>query len=96
MTNDVVCLKRVYGQFPDLVDSLYVQKHYSQAEKAAATDILRQVKRSYFGVLNSTTWMSPTAHKLTLSKAADIVELVGFKEAVRVSSSWSGDLPANK
>lgn len=79
-------MKRVYSQFPDLLDALYVQKHFSQAEKAAAGDILHQVKQEYFGLLNSTTWMSPTARKLSVSKAADIVELVGFKGAVRASN----------
>ena len=83
MADDVLCLKRVYNQFPDIMDSFYVQQHFSQSEKAAASGILHQIKQTFVSLVNSTTWLSTTAHNATMSKAADISELVGFKEEVR-------------
>lgn len=64
---------------------MYVKNHFEASKKATAKRMFRQIKESFFVLLNTTEWMDETTKEKALEK---VKSTINFKSKFRTKLDY--------
>lgn len=72
------CVRTASGSLSSAVGSLYVNKHFDEASKATALDMVEDIKNEFDVILQEIDWMDDGTKEKAKEKAEAMVEHIGY------------------
>ena len=80
------CVGAAKGSLANAVGSMYVRKYFDEEAKAAALDMVHDIRAEFDDILDKIDWMDARTKAKAKEKAKGIVEHIGYPQELLDSS----------